>query len=101
MKKFKEFKTHHEQHIYLGETEGKTIRQGSHLLSHHRAQGWFLRCLICLCDLHFQVRALSDLHFKVLRSILAWLLLQKIMRSQMAATVRINTIDRETNWKSL
>lgn len=97
VKKFKEFKTQYELCIYLGESDGTTTRP---FPWHQGAQGWFLRCLICLCSLCFQVRTLSDLHLKVLRSILAWLLLQ-IMGSQMAMIVTINTIDGEANWKSL
>lgn len=95
VKKLKELKTHYGLHIYLGESDGTTTIPCP---CHQGAQVWFLRCVICLCSLHFQVRALSDLNLKVLRKILSWLLLQKIMRSQKALTVRINTIDGEANW---
>lgn len=69
---------------------------------HHGAQCWFLRSPIWLCSLHFQAGTLSDLHLTCIKekSILAWLLMQKIMKSQIAVTVRLKTIDRE-NWKSL
>lgn len=77
MKKLMEFKAHHKQHIYLGELDGTIkIIQGGLLPCHQGAQGWFLRCLIHLCSLHFQVRDLSDLHLKILKSILAWLRLE-------------------------